>query len=128
VHFYRLEGDGTGDLENYVKALNAIVQATKAGKPVLVHCASGRQRTGGIVLFYRMLVNGNRDNRALVRELKKYGWKTKNTMVINYVNENMMEIALRLKELGVIGKLPTPIPQVRSRGAKTFEFDLTKTI
>ena len=120
LHFYRLEGDGTGDIENYIKAVVAVIEAKLAGKPVLVHCTAGRQRTGGTVLFYRMLVNGNRDNRAMIRELKKYGWKTKDTALINYVNENMLTMATRLKDLGLIEEIPNPIPQVKSKGAKIF--------
>jgi protein tyrosine phosphatase len=120
VKFYRLEGDGTGDLENYIKAVVAVIEAKKQGKPVLVHCTAGRQRTGGTVLFYRMLVNGNRDNRAMIRELKKYGWKTKDTTLINYVNENMLTMAQRLKKLGLIAEIPNPVPQVKSKGAKTY--------
>ena len=120
VHFYRLEGDGTGELENYVKAVKTVVESKKQGKPVLVHCTAGRQRTGGTVLFYRMLVKGERDNRAMVRELKKYGWKTKDTALINYVNENMLKMAERLKELGIIDQIPSPIPQVITKGSKTF--------
>jgi protein-tyrosine phosphatase len=120
VKFYRLEGDGTGDIENYIKAVVAVIEAKKEGKPVLIHCTAGRQRTGGTVLFYRMLVNGNRDNTAMIRELKKYGWKTKDTALINYVNENMLIMAQRLKKLGLIKEIPNPIPQVISKGAKTF--------
>ncbi|MGD9690419.1 MAG: hypothetical protein AB7K52_11815 [Phycisphaerales bacterium] len=48
---FRLVGDGTGDPNNYVRALNVITDPTK--QPVLVHCATGAQRTSACIVFYR---------------------------------------------------------------------------
>lgn len=55
-HSFCLAGDGTGDPNQYVQALR--LMADPAQQPVLVHCASGAQRTTAAVLLYRHLVQG----------------------------------------------------------------------
>ncbi len=56
LHKCPLVGDGTGDWREYVAAVTAIVRAKEAGRPVLVHCYAGSQRTGGTFALYRLLV------------------------------------------------------------------------
>lgn len=51
-----LEGDGTGNPNAYVAALRLL--ADPAAHPVLVHCASGAQRTGACVILYRHILQG----------------------------------------------------------------------
>lgn len=51
-----LEGDGTGDPDQYAEALRVIMDP--ANHPVLVHCAAGAQRTSGCVMLYRRLTVG----------------------------------------------------------------------
>jgi len=46
-HHFPLRGNGTGDIGQYAGALAAILEAEQQGKPVVVHCAAGVQRTGG---------------------------------------------------------------------------------
>lgn len=53
---FSLEGDGTGDPQQYVEALRLI--ADPANRPVLVHCAAGAQRSSACVLFYRAVYQG----------------------------------------------------------------------
>jgi protein tyrosine/serine phosphatase len=53
---FPLKGDGTGDPNNYVKALHVITDSTK--QPVLVHCSTGAQRTGGCIVLYRVATQG----------------------------------------------------------------------
>src|SRR5262249_3927257 len=44
-----LQSDGTGDVHIYGQAVAEVARAARAGTPVLVHCAAGTQRTGGVV-------------------------------------------------------------------------------
>ena len=48
-----LEGDATGDPENYAIALRLMRDESK--RPILVHCAAGSQRTGCAVAMYRQI-------------------------------------------------------------------------
>lgn len=50
----RLEGDGTGNPNNYVEALRLMTDPEN--QPVLVHCSAGAQRTGCAVILYRHIV------------------------------------------------------------------------
>jgi protein tyrosine phosphatase (PTP) superfamily phosphohydrolase (DUF442 family) len=55
-YVFTLEGDGTGDPNRYVQALR--IMNDPANQPVLVHCATGAQRTTAAVLLYRHLIQG----------------------------------------------------------------------
>ncbi|MBC7835600.1 MAG: tyrosine-protein phosphatase [Phycisphaerales bacterium] len=55
-HVFRLEGDGTGNPNQYVAALKLL--ADEANHPVLVHCATGAQRTGACIILYRHIIQG----------------------------------------------------------------------
>jgi tyrosine-protein phosphatase SIW14 len=106
---YPLRGDGTGDITNYAKAVATIAQAKRSGKPVLVHCAAGAQRTGGVVAFYRLLVE-RRPVTFVYAELCNYGWKPSDSPLINYVNTNMAAMAELLQQMGITGDVPNPLP------------------
>ncbi|MBL8764589.1 MAG: tyrosine-protein phosphatase [Phycisphaerae bacterium] len=53
-HVFRLVGDGTGNPNAYVAALRVMGDASR--QPVLVHCATGAQRTSGAVCLFRVAV------------------------------------------------------------------------
>lgn len=55
-YVFLLEGDGTGNPNAYVAALQVINDPSK--QPVLVHCSAGAQRTSGCVMLYRDFVQG----------------------------------------------------------------------
>ncbi len=109
-HNFPLIGDGTGDIANYADAIVVICRSRGEGKPVLVHCAAGAQRTGGVVAAYRLLVEGC--SPAVARaELRQYGWKPdKDQVLIDYLNRNMPALAEQLKVRQVIPSIPTPMP------------------
>ena len=111
-YHFPLRGNGTGDVNSYVKALLTIHQAKQEGKAVLVHCSAGAQRTGGVVALYRLFFQ-KQDADFVVRELRKYGWKYKrNPHLPAFLNENMRYLAEELKEAGVICEIPSPLPKL----------------
>lgn len=107
---FPLSGDGTGKIENYAKAIAEMHAASKAGKPVLLHCSAGTQRTGGIVAAYRVLVQGKSTGEA-IEEMERYEFSPeKDKLLIDYLNANLGVLAGRLVELGVIERVPDPLP------------------
>jgi protein tyrosine phosphatase (PTP) superfamily phosphohydrolase (DUF442 family) len=109
-----LAGNGTGDIGAYATALELMAAGERNGDPVLVHCASGTQRTGAAVAFYRLLVQG-RPPPEVYDELRDYDWDPKDDYVLlDYINEHMEELARLLVERGVIPRVPDPIPQLHS--------------
>jgi protein-tyrosine phosphatase len=111
-HRFKLGGDGTGDIRNYANAIEVIHRCEQQGRPVLVHCSAGAQRTGGVVAFYRVLILGQSPKDAYA-ELSKYGWKAyKNQALLEYLNGHMQELADLLIERGVIASVPNPLPVV----------------
>ena len=109
-YVYPLRGNGTGDIKQYAAAIAKIHESVQANKTVLVHCAAGTQRTGGVVASYRILVQGKSVDQA-VQEMKRYGWRqTKNPALVPYINEHMSELAGLLIKNGVLERPPDPLP------------------
>jgi protein-tyrosine phosphatase len=67
-----LMGDGSGDIRVYARALQIVAHCRRSRKPVLIHCGAGANRTGGVILAYRVLVEG-KPRQAAIRELPRYG-------------------------------------------------------
>jgi protein-tyrosine phosphatase len=107
---FPLAGDGTGDVVRYADAVEAVARAERAGKPVLVHCAAGSQRTGGVVAFYRLLVRGDSPEAAMA-ELSRFDWDPE-TPLVGFLNAHMAEVAQMLVERGVIERAPEPLPEL----------------
>lgn len=107
-----LIGDGTGDVEDYAEAVAEIMRCEKAGKPVLVHCAAGAQRTGGVIAAYRMLVQKKTPEEAY-QELLQYDWKPhKDQALIDYLNQNLTRLSLLLEEKIEWYEPPVTIPVI----------------
>jgi hypothetical protein len=107
---FPLKGDATGPIDRYAGAVQAIVESEREGRPVLVHCAAGTQRTGACVSFYCLLVRHD-PPESVYRELKRYGWDPKlNHILLDYVNGHMHELAQLLVERHVIEREPMPLP------------------
>jgi len=107
-----LAGDGTGDIAEYANAIQAIAKGLAYSKPVLVHCATGAQRTGGVVAFWRVLVQG-RSPQAAYRELLEYHHDpTANERLVPYLNGNMARLAQMLVDRHVIDHVPDPVPVI----------------
>lgn len=110
IERFPLDGNGTGDVQNYVRAILALHQAKTEGIPVLVHCAAGSQRTGGVLAAYRTLVLGLTADDA-VTEMVSFDWNpSKDQILLDYLNEHIAYIAEQLVLGGVIGQVPMPLP------------------
>ncbi len=108
---YPLRGNGTGAVENYAGALKDLVTESRKGNKVLLHCAAGSQRSGGLTAFYRLLVQ-EKDPDEVIKEMKKYDWDTDDTDLLNYINENIGAVASIMVQHGIIEKVPEPLPQL----------------
>ncbi len=107
---FSLEGNGTGDPAQVVGALVAIHSAITRGDQVLVHCASGSERTGGVVYLYRTLVLGESPASAY-EELLDYGHRpARNPKLETFLNANMAYFADTLVQRGVIASTPASLP------------------
>ena len=107
---FPLRGDGTGNVEQYANALAAICQAEQEGKPVLVHCGAGAQRTGGVIAVYRLLIE-RQPMDAVVEEMASYDWDPIDDVALPiYLNENMPRLAQMLVDRGVLCTMPDRLP------------------
>ncbi len=107
---FPLRGDGTGDVNQYIGAIAAVIQAERQGKPVLVHCAAGAQRTGGVVACFQLLVD-RKPAAGVIRELRQHGWNpNRNPHLLPYLNENLAPIATALHDHGLLHDIPDPLP------------------
>jgi protein tyrosine/serine phosphatase len=108
-----LNGNGTGKVEKYISALTEIIESNRRNVPVLVHCETGAQRTGGVVAFYRVLVEGRSGSEAYA-ELLQYGHDpSKNPHLVPYLNEHMGEVADALEKEKLIDHVPSPLPVIK---------------
>lgn len=102
---FPLVGDGTGDVVQYAKAVAALIDCEKRKEPVLVHCAAGTQRTGGVVACFRILYQGWSKEEAF-REAQRFDWKPDQTAMSNYVETNLPRIRELLIEWGSLPATP----------------------
>jgi predicted protein tyrosine phosphatase len=109
---YHLNGNGTGDPSNYINALAELADADHKNLPVLIHCKTGAQRTGAMVVYYRVLIQG-RSGKQAYAELLQYGHEPqKNPLLAPYLNQHMRKIAQGLVDKGVIKQVPDPLPVI----------------
>jgi protein tyrosine phosphatase (PTP) superfamily phosphohydrolase (DUF442 family) len=108
--FPGLNGNGTGDWTKYIDAMAAMKQSVDAGKPVLVHCAAGSERTGIAVYLWQTLVRGKSVDEAW-SEVRAFSHDPRdNPDLVPFLNEHLPAIAAGLVERGVIDKVPDPLP------------------
>jgi protein tyrosine/serine phosphatase len=98
---YPLVGDGTGDVVHYARAVAALIEAERTKTPVLVHCAAGTHRTGGVVGTFRILYQGWSIEDAL-EEAELYDWERHETPMSDYLKENLPRVKELLIEWGAL--------------------------
>jgi protein tyrosine/serine phosphatase len=98
-----LHGNGVGDPNVYVKALSAIIEADRHHTPVLVHCQAGTERTGGVIATYRILVEGESQEKAFT-EARSYGHSDgENPHLVPFVREHLDEWRAELLRRQLVG-------------------------
>jgi len=108
---FSMNGDGTGDAENYALALARVHQAVLDGDRVLVHCTAGSQRTGAVISMYRTLFQGVDPEDALV-EMEHYDLeRVEDEDLLRFIDNNMVYITRRLVQLGALPEAPDPLPK-----------------
>jgi len=107
-----LRGNGTGDLESYAQALAAIHRAKVAGDQVLVHCAAGNRRSGAVIAAYQVLLEEKSPGVAF-QELQRFADSdpVSESPIVPHLNQQMEPLAARLVEMGVMDRVPDPVPQ-----------------
>jgi len=109
---FPMNGDGTGDAENYVQAINRLHLAVANGQRVLVHCTAGSQRTGAVIGLYRALLQG-RPAAEIVEEMASYDLDPiEDEDLLQFLDNNMKYITRRLVELEVLPEVPEPLPRL----------------
>jgi protein tyrosine/serine phosphatase len=92
-----LSGKGIGRADAYPEAIEAIVQANREGKAVLVHCQSGAQRTGGVVAIYRMLLQGKSEAEAFAEARRFHHRESQNPHLVPFIEQHLPEWKARLE-------------------------------
>lgn len=101
---FPLRGDGTGDITSYVEALRAIQRELGNDRRVLVHCAAGTERTGGVVFLYRTLFLDQPQDEAYA-EMLEYGFNPKrNTALLPYLMDGVPIVVAGLGQYGLATK------------------------
>jgi protein tyrosine phosphatase (PTP) superfamily phosphohydrolase (DUF442 family) len=114
-HIFSMDGNGTSTPQRYAAAVAAIDSARKRDKRVLVHCKAGAQRTGGVIATYELLVRGATPAMAF-EQMTAFGHDPDdNPKLLPWLNENLPAIAAELVRLGVIDRVPDPIPRLEPR-------------
>jgi hypothetical protein len=69
-------------------------------------------RVGGVTAVYRLLVE-KKNPQFVLDEMKHYGFNPKKAVrLLPYLNSNMKDLAVLLKQKGVIDNIPSPLPQI----------------
>jgi protein tyrosine/serine phosphatase len=107
---FTMPGDGRGSVEAYTEALIRLKEARAAEAPVLVHCAAGSQRTGGVIACYRVLFEKQPMDKVM-EEMKDYDWDpVRNAVLPAHLNGIMKDLTAALHERGALEMIPDPLP------------------
>lgn len=109
IYYYTLQTGGGFPAKDYAEVIERMLDSKKTGKPVLIHCAAGVNRTGAVVAVYRVLIQKKTPEEAY-KELRLYGWNPHEDL-IDHLNGNIKEISELLVKNGAMDKIPEPLPR-----------------
>jgi len=118
IQRFPLRGTGlprNGKIDTHVAAVAALLKARQQGKCVLVQCAAGANRTGGVIAIYQLLAK-RMSGQEVYREMADHKWDPHdNAELLNFLNSNMRAIAEALCREGVLDRaiLDRPIPVIQ---------------
>lgn len=115
-HKFPLSGDGTGDVDSYVDAVATIARAQASARPVLVHCAAGDKRSGGVLATYLLLVKGATATDAVAEIGRCSRGHVASSTVLDFLNVNLDVIAARLEQDGIALHATRPLPRLTGGG------------
>jgi len=91
---FGLPGDGTGDPDKWAAVVQ--VMADPANHPVLVHCATGAQRTTTATLLYQHIVDG-KAIREVYPDCFNYKHKPDEWEIVAYLADHVGQIELAVQ-------------------------------
>jgi predicted protein tyrosine phosphatase len=102
-------------VNQYIAAVEIMARNVRDGRPTLVHCHAGAQRTGGAVALYRVLIDRWTACQA-VAEMNAFGHcANDNEKLLPYLNAHVGVVAQALVDRGVIDQTPSPLPTFAQR-------------
>ncbi|MCA9041196.1 MAG: dual specificity protein phosphatase family protein [Planctomycetaceae bacterium] len=121
-HRFPLKGDGTGDLKTYASAVHCIDQAIQNKKRVLVHCAAGIHRTGGVLAMYKLHVRGE-SPESVTEGLEEFGFWDEgvNAKLIPFLNHNRKALAEEVRKTGSTALNSQEVPLLGEHMALTTD-------
>ncbi len=105
---FTLEGDGTGDPQQYAEALR--IMADPANQPVLIHCAAGAQRTSVCIMLYRRIFQGVPLERSLGEAMEHRHDPSDNPALWPYVTRWADAIERAVREGTPVDRTPPEPP------------------
>ncbi len=106
-----LQGDGIGPITSYAKAFCRLVEARRTGRPTLVHCRAGSERTGTLFQIYRVFVHGWTPEEAYAEYVSYRRKPPKSTRNMDWLNANLDHFVTLVCQDGAIADPSGPLPR-----------------
>lgn len=111
-HRFDLEGDATGNPNDYVAALRLMTD--ESNYPLLIQCGAGAQRTTLAVMLYRHLVEGKKLEDVYPESFKHEHDPEDDWILLIYLAEHLEEIKRAYESGGWIPGYPLPTEYAQS--------------